>query len=81
VLALSGLSWIGFFACMRALAGAPTDLTRGLTGMGVTAASVLLAVALYDRMAAREDVSEREKAIAGAIILIVLFSAILLLIA
>jgi hypothetical protein len=80
VLALSGLSWIGFFACMRALTGADTDLTRGLTGMGVTAASVLLAVALYDTMAARENVSHREKSIAGVMILIVLFAAILLLI-
>lgn len=79
-LMLAGQSWVGFFACLRALTGAATDLTRGLTAMGVTAASVLLSLALYDRMAARADVSEREKALAAFMILIVLFAAIALMI-
>jgi multisubunit Na+/H+ antiporter MnhF subunit len=79
-LVLAGQSWIGFFACLRALTGAATDLTRGLTAMGITAASVLLSLALYDRMAARTDVSQREKSVAAVIVLIVLFAAIALLI-
>lgn len=79
-LVLAGQSWIGFFACVRALTGAATDLTRGLTGMGVTAASVLLSLALYDGMLARDDISQRGKSVGAGIILIVLFAAVLLLI-
>ncbi len=78
-LVLSGQSWIGFFACIRALTGAPGPVTLGLTAMGVTAASVLLALRFYDAMRARENVSEREKAVAAIVILIVLVSALALL--
>jgi hypothetical protein len=78
-LVLAAQSWIGFFACVRALTGAPSDLTLGLTTMGVAAASVLLALGLYDRMAARHDASDREKTVAAIVILIVLLAAIALL--
>lgn len=79
-LVLCGQSWIGFFACVRALKGSANGLTLGLTGMGVAAAAVLLTLALYDRMAARDDVSGREKSVAGGILLVVLLAAAVLLI-
>ncbi len=78
-LLLAAQSWVGFFACVRALTGAASDLTLGLTGMGLTAASVLLALGLYDTMTSRSGVSEREKSVAAAVIVIVLFAAIALL--
>ena len=60
-LVLAGQSLIRFFACVPRSDRHPSIAALELTAMGITAASVLLALGLYDTMTARDHVSEREK--------------------
>lgn len=78
-LVLMGQSWIGFFACIRALAGGASDLTVALAGVGVTAAALLLSWSLYEQIAHPEDSTHQQKLIAAALVVIFLFTAVALL--
>jgi hypothetical protein len=77
---LVGQSWVGFFACVRALAGSPTAGTVGLAGAGVTAASVLVSVTLYDQIMATSGQSDRLKLVAAGVVLFFLFPPVIILI-
>lgn len=48
--ALVLLSWLGLFACVRAMAGGGTPVTLALAGAGLAASSALVAVALQARL-------------------------------
>jgi len=79
-LVLVGQSWIGFFACIRALAGAASGLTVALAGVGVTAAALLLSWSLYGKITQPDDSSHQQKSIAAGIVVIFLIAAVVLLI-
>jgi hypothetical protein len=76
---LVGESWAGVFGCVRALAGSGTAVTAGLAGTGVTAAAVLLALALYEEIRKHGDGSDRVELIAGGVLLLFLFGPVLIL--
>jgi hypothetical protein len=73
---LIALSWLGFFACLRALAGDPGGTTTGLAGAGVTAASVLVALTLYDEIRKRNEDSLQGEAIGQLIVVMFLAASV-----
>lgn len=66
VVPLTLITWFGFFASIRALVGDPTDLTVGFSAAGLTAASLLVSFNIYDRIASRGSVTDRDR-IVGAL--------------
>jgi hypothetical protein len=79
-LVLIGESWIGFFACIRALAGGASSLTLGLAGAGVTAAVLLLSWSLYEQITELDESTHQQKVMAAAVVITFLITAVVLLI-
>lgn len=80
IVLLIGVSWLGFFACIRALAGDASSVTSGLAGAGVTAASVLVSLSLYDRIKGSREDSDKVDIIAAAVVILFLAIPVSLLI-
>ena len=68
VVLLTALSWLGLIACVRALAGDQNSVTVGLAGAGVTAASVLVSLALYEQVTRHQTQDTRAGRMASALI-------------
>jgi hypothetical protein len=78
-LVLIAEAWVGFFACVRALAGAQSAWTVGSAGAGVTAASVLVALALYDKIMKGQEDSHEVGLMGAMIVMLFLAAAVVLL--
>jgi hypothetical protein len=73
-------SWAGFFACVRALAGDATAVTVGLASAGVTAASVLVSLTLYEQIRASSEESGEGGVVGQVIVLLFILVPVLVLI-
>jgi len=80
LLALIAQSWLGFFACIRALATGGTGVTMALAGAGVTAAAVLVSLALYGHIVTSGEATDASRLIAVAVVLVFLAAAVSLLV-
>lgn len=63
---LAFLSWVGLFACIRALMEPSSPLLVGLAAAGVAAASTLVALGLHGRIASVALDSTRGQSVAAA---------------
>jgi hypothetical protein len=80
VVMLLALSWVGLLACIYALAGASNGLTVGLAGAGVTSASVLVSLTLYDKVKGRSSDVQTDDLVAAFTVILFLVAPVLLLI-
>ena len=71
---LISMSWIGLVACIRALAKEGTSVTVGFAGAGVTAASALVAFALY-KQAIQQSGNKPDETNLKATLIVLLFLA------
>jgi hypothetical protein len=78
-LVLIALSWIGLFACIRALAGGGDAISVALAGAGVTAASTLVALTLYGRIGQMAHESRRHQAMADGVLVVLIVIPVLVL--
>jgi hypothetical protein len=78
-IALLALSWLGLLACIRASAGSATGATVALAGTGVTAASTLVSLSLYEKVKGGLD-SHADDLLAAATVILFILAPVLVLI-
>jgi hypothetical protein len=79
-IALLALSWLGLLACVRASAGSATGTTVALAGTGVTAASTLVSLSLYEKVKASGLDSHADDVLAAATVILFILAPVLVLI-